>query len=99
MADARIEGPFTDTGTGAYDGPTGDPAVSDSPVPGDPTGAVSLPDGPVVTEDLTHEGEPLGAASVPDPEAVYEWPAQPPQQKQVAKADASDKAVKRSKTK
>lgn len=84
-----IDGPYTDTGTGAYPNPPAE-VTYESAVSADPTGLVEGPPAEVTVEAKEHEGEPTGAAPNPPAEqTTYEWPATPPKSSE----DTGTKAV------
>lgn len=78
MSDAKIEGPHTDEGTGAYPGPPAEVTVESS-ADNSPTGAVEGPPAEVTVEALEHLDGPTGAHPGPPAETTsYAWPAVPP---------------------
>lgn len=78
MSDVKIDGPYTDEGTGAYPGPPAEVTV-ESPADNSPTGAVEGPPAEVTVESLEHLDGPTGAHPGPPAETTsYAWPAVPP---------------------
>jgi hypothetical protein len=84
-----VDGPYTDTGTGAYPNPPAEVTYG-SAVSADPTGLVEGPPAEVTVESPVG-GDPTGAAPNPPAEqTTYEWPATAPQD---TPEDADTKAV------
>lgn len=78
MSDVKIDGPYTDEGTGAYPGPPAEVTV-ESPADNSSTGAVEGPPAEVTVESLEHLDGPTGAHPGPPAETTsYAWPASPP---------------------
>lgn len=112
MSDAKIEGPHTDEGTGAYPGPPAEVTVESS-ADNSSTGAVEGPPAEVTIESLEHLDGPTGAHPGPPAETTsYAWPAVAPDQPEeseesevAAKAvsgdedEVEDKTVRRTKKK
>lgn len=74
-----VDGPYTDTGTGAYPNPPAE-VTYESAVSADPTGLVEGPPAETTVESPVG-GEPTGAAPNPPAEqTTYEWPATPPEE-------------------
>lgn len=77
---AAVDGPYTDTGTGAYPNPPAEVTYG-SAISADPTGLVEGPPAEVTVEAKEHEGGPTGAAPNPPAEqTTYAWPATPPEE-------------------
>lgn len=80
MSDVKIEGPYTDEGTGAYPGPPAEVTVESS-ADNSSTGAVEGPPAEVTVESLEHLDGPTGAHPGPPAETTsYAWPAVPPEE-------------------
>lgn len=78
-----VDGPYTDTGTGAYPNPPAE-VTYESAVSADPTGLVEGPPAEVTVESPVG-GEPTGAAPNPPAEqTTYEWPASAPSEEPAA---------------
>lgn len=103
---ANVDGPYTDEGTGAYEGPP--PEVTyESNISPDPTGVAEAPPAEVTVESPSGDEvtESTGAVEGPPAEVTtYQWPAEAPDDDTAKKAvkagegDVEDKAVKSHRT-
>lgn len=104
---ANVEGPYTDEGTGAYEGPP--PEVTyESNVSADPTGAADPPPAEVTVESPAGDDvtESTGAVDGPPAEVTtYQWPAEEPSAKKTSRKavsadedDVEDKTVRSSRS-
>lgn len=108
MADVTVEGPYTDTGTGAVEGPPPEVTVTMDHDNLESTGAVDGPPAEVTMTSLSGDEATESTNAVPGPPAEvtsYEWPAQAPAEKTSKKAisgddpDVENKAVRSASTK
>jgi hypothetical protein len=102
---ANVEGPYTDEGTGAYEGPPAE-VTYESNVSADPTSAVEGPPAEVTVESPAGDEvtASTGAVEGPPPEVTtYAWPAEAPDEKKASRKavradEVEDKAVRASRT-
>lgn len=104
-----VEGPYQDTGTGAYPGPPAEVTREEDHDNQESTGAVDAPPAEVTVTSPAGEEVTVSTGAVEGPPAEqtsYQWPSTPPEEKKTGKkavtadeAGVEDKSMKRSATK